>query len=122
MHRHEVFGPVATLIPYDGTPADAARIVALAGGTLVTSLYSDDLDWSRQFVHLVGSSTGRIYVGSEDMVSDAPGSGAALPQMMHGGPGRSGGGAELGGWRGVKLYMQRIALQGHRTVVEALNE
>lgn len=122
VHHREVFGPVATLVPYDGTPAEAARIVSLAGGTLVTSLYSDDLDWSRQLIQSVGPSTGRIYVGSEGMANEAPGSGAALPQLMHGGPGRCGGGAELGGWRGVKLYMQRIALQGHRSVVEALNE
>jgi oxepin-CoA hydrolase/3-oxo-5,6-dehydrosuberyl-CoA semialdehyde dehydrogenase len=120
VHRHEVFGPVVTLMPYDGSPADAARIVALAGGTLVTSTYGDDPDWTRQFVQSVGSSTGRIYIGSEGMMEDAPGSGVAMPQLMHGGPGRAGGGAELGGWLGVRLYMQRLALQGHRAVVETL--
>ena len=112
VHRREVFGPVATLLPYDGSATEAAEIVALAGGTLVTSVYSDDSAWVEGFLERGGSSTGRLYVGSEESAAEAPGSGVALPQTLHGGPGRAGGGEELGGLIGVQLYLQRLAIQG----------
>jgi 3,4-dehydroadipyl-CoA semialdehyde dehydrogenase len=120
VHELEVFGPVASVIPYDGSPGSAADIVALAGGTLVTSVYSDDAVWLSDFLGGVASSTGRVYVGSGGSAEVAPGSGAAMPQALHGGPGRAGGGAELGGRRGLELYMQRVAVQGARGVVEGL--
>lgn len=112
VHQREVFAPVATLMPYDGTARQAAEVVALAGGTLVTSLYSDDREWVNEFLTHGGSATGRLYVGSEESSSEAPGSGVALPQALHGGPGRAGGGEELGGLIGVQLYLQRLAIQG----------
>ncbi len=120
VHRREVFGPVATVIPYDGSAAAAGELVARAGGTLVTSVYGDDREWLGELVAAAGSTTGRLYVGSAGSAGEAPGSGVALPQALHGGPGRAGGGEELGGLLGVKLYMQRLALQGDRTTVEAL--
>lgn len=120
VHQREVFGPVATLLAYDGTAAAAAEINALAGGTLVTSIYDDEPAWIGEFVARAGSTTGRIYVGSEGAAAEAPGSGVAFPQTLHGGPGRAGGGEELGGLVGVKLYMQRVALQGSRAMVEDL--
>lgn len=120
VHRREVFGPVATLLAYDGTAARAAEINGLAEGTLVTSIYDDDPVWIGELVGLAGDTTGRIYVGSEGSATEAPGSGAAYPQTLHGGPGRAGGGEELGGLVGVKLYMQRVALQGSRAMVEDL--
>ncbi|HEX4961697.1 MAG TPA: 3,4-dehydroadipyl-CoA semialdehyde dehydrogenase [Thermoanaerobaculia bacterium] len=120
VHSREVFAPVATLLPYDGTPADAAGIVALGGGTLVTSAYTDDAGWAGDFVARGGGGTGRIYIGSEGSAGDAPGSGAALPQTLHGGPGRAGGGEELGGLVGVKLYLQRVAVQGSKSLVDGL--
>jgi oxepin-CoA hydrolase/3-oxo-5,6-dehydrosuberyl-CoA semialdehyde dehydrogenase len=120
VHRREVFGPVATLLPYDGTPEEAAEIVGLGGGTLVTSVYGDDTDWLSTFTHGCAAHTGRIYIGSEESAEMAPGSGIALPQTLHGGPGRAGGGEELGGLVGVKLYLQRVALQGARTVVDGI--
>jgi oxepin-CoA hydrolase/3-oxo-5,6-dehydrosuberyl-CoA semialdehyde dehydrogenase len=118
VHWREVFGPVATLLPYSGDAAEAARVVALAQGTLVTSAYSDDPEWLAALLAGAGSATGRFYVGSTG--SEGLGSGAALPASMHGGPGRAGGGEELGGLRGLAPYLQRVALQGHRTVVEPL--
>lgn len=118
VHWREVFGPVATLLPYDGSAAQAARIVALAQGTLVTSAYSDDPAWLATLLGAAGSSTGRLYVGSTG--SEGFGSGAALPASLHGGPGRAGGGEELGGLRGLTPYLQRVALQGHRQVVDPL--
>ena len=120
VHEIEVFAPLSSLIPYDGSAAEAARIVALGGGTLVTSVYSDDPSWLGEFVPAVAATTGRVYVGSEGSAEVAPGSGAAFPQALHGGPGRAGGGEELGGLVGIELYMQRVAVQGDRSVVESL--
>ena len=120
VHRREVFGPVATLLAYDGAAAEAASIVALGGGMLVTSVYSDDSAWLGDFLAQGGASSGRVYVGSRESAAEAPGSGVALPQLLHGGPGRAGGGEELGGRRGLELYLQRVALQGSRPLVETL--
>jgi hypothetical protein len=107
--------------PYDGSAADAGEIVALAGGTLVTSLYGDDPAWLADFLAAAGPTTGRLYLGSESSAAEAPGSGIALPQTLHGGPGRAGGGEELGGLVGVAFYMQRVALQGSREMVDKLS-
>jgi hypothetical protein len=111
---------VATLLPYDGTAAEAAAIVALGGGMLVTSAYSDDSAWLAEFLARTGAASGRLYLGSREAAAEAPGSGVALPHLLHGGPGRAGGGAELGGLRGLELYLQRVALQGNRALVESL--
>ncbi len=120
VHEREVFGPVATLLAYDGSAGEAAAVVALGGGTLVTSVYADDMDWLARFTPECGPYTGRIYIGSEGSAEMAPGSGIALPQTLHGGPGRAGGGEELGGLAGVRPYLQRVALQGARGVVDGL--
>ncbi|HEY2738202.1 MAG TPA: 3,4-dehydroadipyl-CoA semialdehyde dehydrogenase [Thermoanaerobaculia bacterium] len=120
VHEREVFGPVATLLPYDGYAADAADIAALGGGTLVTSVYSNDTIWVGDFLAHGGGATGRLYIGSESSAAEAPGSGAALPQTLHGGPGRAGGGEELGGPVGLKLYLQRVAVQGSKILVDSL--
>lgn len=120
VHDHEVFGPVATILPYDGSAKEAAALVGLGGGMLVTSVYSNDNDWLRDYALHGGSTSGRLYIGSEKMAPQAPGSGIAMPQSMHGGPGRAGGGEELGALRGLRLYMQRVALQGDRKVLEQI--
>ncbi len=120
VHRREVFAPVATLLPYDGSAAEAAAVVALAEGTLVTSVYTDDAGWLSPFAAVAGSATGRIYVGCEAVAAEAPGSGAAFPQNLHGGPGRAGGGEELGGLRGLSLYLQRVALQGGKGLISSV--
>lgn len=120
VHQREVFGPVATLLPYDGSAKTAAAIVALGGGTLVTSVYGDDRAWLSDFMNGAASSTGRLYIGSEAAAADALGSGIVMPQTLHGGPGRAGGGEELGGLAGLHFYMQRLAVQGHRTLVDEL--
>ncbi len=118
LHWREVFGPVATLLPYGGRLEEAARIVSLAAGTLVTSVASDDLSWVRGFFGHVGAWTGRLYWISAE--SSGLGSGAVLPGCVHGGPGRAGGGEELGGFRGLGLYLQRLAVQGHRALLSEL--
>ena len=73
--------------------------------TLVTSLYSDDQDTVESFAAGASAWTGRLYLGSRKMADQAPGSGVALPQSIHGGPGRAGGGEELGGMRGITLHL-----------------
>lgn len=120
VHRLEVFGPVATLLPYDGPAEVAADAVAAGGGCLVTSLYSDDGEAVAGFLGRGGAACGRLYLGSKKMADQAPGSGVALPQSLHGGPGRAGGGEELGGERALSLYSQRVALQGSRPMLERL--
>lgn len=117
-HQHEVFGPVASLMPYAGSASDAASLVALGGGSLVTSLYSDDRDFLATYLVSGASTSGRLYIGSQKIAAQLPGSGVVMPQLMHGGPGRAGGGQELGDWRGVALYLQRVALSGDRALIE----
>jgi len=114
VHRHEVFGPVATILPYDGTPEAATDLVARGEGSLVSSAYGDDRDWLEGIVTGLAPWNGRLYLGSEKVAEAAFGSGAALPTLVHGGPGRAGEGEELGGLRGMRLYQQRTALQGDR--------
>jgi oxepin-CoA hydrolase/3-oxo-5,6-dehydrosuberyl-CoA semialdehyde dehydrogenase len=118
VHDLEVFGPVATLLPYDGSATRAAGLVARAQGSLVTSLYTDDVAFVSEYLEQGGSTSGRLYLGSEKAAGQLPGSGVALPQMLHGGPGRAGGGEELGGVRGLSLYLQRVALTGDRALIE----
>jgi oxepin-CoA hydrolase/3-oxo-5,6-dehydrosuberyl-CoA semialdehyde dehydrogenase len=120
LHREEVFGPVATIAPYDGSAATAAALVARAQGTLVSSVYGDDLEWTGELLSHGASQSGRWYLGSEKMAEQAFGSGIAMAQSMHGGPGRAGGGAELGGLEGVRLYSQKVALQGSRFMIDKL--
>ncbi|MEO8505473.1 MAG: 3,4-dehydroadipyl-CoA semialdehyde dehydrogenase [Acidobacteriota bacterium] len=122
VHAHEVFAPVATQIHYAGGATDAAEIVALGGGTLVTSVYSDDSDWTTEFIRNTSPFTGRIYIGSAASAGEAPGSGMAMPQTLHGGPGRAGGGEELAGPAGLRPYLQKVALQGSRTELRAIAE
>lgn len=118
-HTHEVFGPVATIMPY-GTAHEAASLVAAGGGCLVSSLYSDDKAFVRDAVLALAPFHGRLTIGSSKISGQSLPPGMALPQLVHGGPGRAGGGEELGGRRGMTFYMQRTALQGDRALIEAI--
>lgn len=120
LHEHEVFGPVTTVAPYDGDAAYAAEFVARGDGCLVSSAYSDERDWVAGFVGAAAPWAGRLYLGSAKMAAQSPGPGTALPSLLHGGPGRAGGGEELGGERGLHLYMQRTALEGDASVLKSL--
>ncbi len=117
-HEEEVFGPVATVLPYSGDAADAARIVALGQGGLVSSVYANDPSWQEQAVLEMAPWHGRLWVGSDKMAEQSLPPGMVLPAMIHGGPGRAGGGEELGGLRGCGFYMQRCALQGFKGTLE----
>jgi 3,4-dehydroadipyl-CoA semialdehyde dehydrogenase len=120
LHDREIFGPVITLAPFSGDPEIAAGFVARGAGCLVSAGYSDDRDWVGKFVAAAAPWAGRLYLGSSKMASQSPGPGTALPQLLHGGPGRAGGGEELGGERGLELYMQRCALEGDASVLKSL--
>ena len=117
VHQHEVFGPVSTIVPYD-TAEEAIALVTRAGGGLVASVYGNDRRFLEEVALGLAPYHGRIYIGSEKMASVALGAGAVAPQCVHGGPGRAGGGEELGGVRGIHHYMQRVAVQGARAYVE----
>jgi len=119
VHTHEVFGPCATVIPYDGSATDAARLVRAGGGGLVSSIYSDDRDFVPACVMAAAPSLGRVTIGSAKIAGQAIPPGTVMPSLIHGGPGRAGGGEELGGRRGLAFYMHRVALQGDRALVEA---
>ena len=118
LHELEVFGPVATIIPYDGSVDHAIEAVNRGGGGLVVSGYSNDSSWAEEFVLGVAPYHGRIWMGSDRMASQALPPGMVLPQLVHGGPGRAGGGEELGGLRGLEFYTQRTAIQGFKSFVD----
>jgi len=120
LHEHEVFGPVSTVASYSGDAAFAAEFVARGEGCLVSSAYSDDRAWVTSFVAAAAPWAGRLYLGSAKMAAQSPGPGTVLPSLVHGGPGRAGGGEELGGERGLHFYMQRCALEGDASVLKAL--
>ncbi|HEX5062329.1 MAG TPA: 3,4-dehydroadipyl-CoA semialdehyde dehydrogenase [Kofleriaceae bacterium] len=120
LNEYEVFGPVSTVGSYNGTAVFAAEFVARGEGCLVSSAYSDDRDWVATFVSAASSWAGRLYLGSSKMASQSPGPGTVLPSLLHGGPGRAGGGEELGGERGMHFYMQRCALEGDASVLKSL--
>lgn len=120
LNAHEVFGPVTTVGAYSGDAAFAAEFVARGEGCLVSSAYSDDRDWVASFVTAAAPWAGRLYLGSSKMASQSPGPGTVLPSLVHGGPGRAGGGEELGGERGLHFYMQRCALEGDASVLKSL--
>jgi len=119
VHADEVFGPVATLLPYSGRADEAATLVALGGGCLVSSLYSDDRRFSTELALGLAPWCGRVYAGNSKVAEHGTGHGLVLPGMTHGGPGRAGGGEELGGLRGLSFYMQRSALQGSKAWIQS---
>ena len=116
VHEHEVFGPVASLLPYSDNPA---QIVARGNGGLVSSIYSEDQAFIEQLVMEIAPHHGRVFLG-HPKIELSPGPGTVLPQLVHGGPGRAGGGEELGGPRGLAFYLQRVALEGSRPVIQKL--
>src|SRR5262249_37487684 len=88
VHAHEVFGPVATLVPYSGAANEAAQLVARGGGCLVSSVYSDDRAFLGELALELAPWLGRLFLGSSKLSGHAVGPGTVLPQLVHGGPGR----------------------------------
>jgi len=117
VHTHEVFGPCATVIPYDDSAQSAADIVALGGGSLVSTVYTDDRKWLKAFLMVAAPWNGRVLAVTAKVADETTHPGMVLPNCLHGGPGRAGGGEELGGTRGLEFYTQRIAIQGDAGVL-----
>jgi len=112
VHDVEAFGPVSTLMPYKDID-DAIALANRGLGSLALSIFTYDPATARRFVAGVGAWHGRIVFIDRDSARESTGHGSPLPMLIHGGPGRAGGGEEMGGVRGVKHYMQRSAIQGH---------
>lgn len=119
VHAVEVFGPVATILPYRGAE-QAAQLVARGEGTLVCSVYADDKAFLETMIVSSATWTGRMLIGTEKVAEQITTPGMVLPASIHGGPGRAGGGEELGGERGLRFYMQRTAIQGDRTILDRI--
>ena len=111
VHTVEAFGPVSTVLPYDNLD-EAIELSRLGGGSLVQSIFTNDNDTARKIVLASAAWHGRMLIVNRHCAAESTGHGSPLPHMVHGGPGRAGGGEELGGIRAVLHYMQRTALQG----------
>ncbi|GAA0234379.1 phenylacetic acid degradation bifunctional protein PaaZ [Saccharothrix mutabilis subsp. mutabilis] len=118
-HEVEAFGPVSTLLPYDGVE-QAVELAARGTGSLVGSVVTYDADFARDVVLGVAPWHGRLLVLDRDDAKESTGHGSPLPALVHGGPGRAGGGEEMGGIRGVLHHMQRTAVQGSPRVLTAV--
>ncbi len=119
VHQLEVFGPVCTLMAYRD-PEHAAAVVRRGGGSLVTSLYGADNDALGDMAMQLADTHGRLHVVSPAVAETQTGHGNVMPQSMHGGPGRAGGGEELGGLRALSFYHRRTAIQADQTVLDRL--
>jgi oxepin-CoA hydrolase/3-oxo-5,6-dehydrosuberyl-CoA semialdehyde dehydrogenase len=119
VHEVEAFGPVSTLMPYRSLD-DAIALCNRGGGSLVMSLFTYEPEIARDVVIGAGSFHGRVIVINRDCAREQTGHGSPLPVLVHGGPGRAGGGEELGGMRGVRHYMQRTAVQGSPETLRAV--
>lgn len=119
VHGTEAFGPVATIMGYRDLP-HAIRLVNRGQGSLVASVITHDPEVASEVVMGAGAFHGRLYFNNRDSMAEATGHGSPLPHMVHGGPGRAGGGEELGGVRGVLHYMQRTAVQGSPDILTAV--
>lgn len=120
-HNIEAFGPVCTLMPYDDLE-QAIEIIAKGKGSLVASLVSYDANEAAQVVLGAAAYHGRMLVLNRDCAKESTGHGSPLAPLVHGGPGRAGGGEELGGIRAIKHYMQRTAIQGSPTTLMAITK
>ena len=120
-HSVEAFGPVATLMPYR-TTEEAIELVKLGQGSLVSSIVSYDDEIATEFVVGAAVMNGRVMVLNRDCAKESTGHGSPMPMLVHGGPGRAGGGEEMGGKRGVMHYLQRTAIQGSPTTLTAITK
>jgi len=119
IHETEAFGPVSTVMAYD-TLDDAVALANRGGGSLVMSLITHDPSVARDVARGAGAWHGRIYINDRDSMGESTGHGSPLPHLTHGGPGRAGGGEEMGGVRGVFHYMQRTSVQGSPDMLGAV--
>jgi len=116
VHNIEAFGPVCTIMPYKNLD-EAIDLAKLGKGSLVSSIVTNDNTIAKDYVVNAASHHGRILVLNRESAKESTGHGSPLPSLTHGGPGRAGGGEEMGGMRGIKHYLQRTAIQGSPTVL-----
>lgn len=119
VHNIEAFGPVSTIMPYKDME-EAIELSKLGKGSLVSSIVTPDDQEARTYVLGAASMHGRILALNEKCAKESTGHGSPLPLLTHGGPGRAGGGEEMGGKRGVMHYLQRTSIQGHPTTITAI--
>lgn len=120
VHEVEAFGPVSTLMPYQSID-DAVALAKLGKGSLVSTIVTASQDLAMKYVLGAGTWHGRMLILNNDCARENTGHGSPLPLLVHGGPGRAGGGEEMGGMRGVKHYMQRLAIQGSPDMITAVS-
>ena len=121
VHNIEAFGPVATVMPYKDID-EAIELARMGKGSLVSSIVTPDNQEATDYVVGAASMHGRILVLNKDCAKESTGHGSPMPLLTHGGPGRAGGGEEMGGKRGVLHYMQRTAIQGHPTTITHITQ
>ena len=121
VHDVECFGPVSTLMPYR-TMDEAITLARMGKGSLVSSIVTPDDSEALDYVLGAGSMHGRVLVLNERCAKESTGHGSPMPLLTHGGPGRAGGGEEMGGKRGVLHYMQRTAIQGHPSTITRITQ
>lgn len=119
IHDVEAFGPVSTVMPYD-TAEEAVDLARRGKGSLVASVFTNDPHFAEEVVLGLAPFHGRVMIGNRSSAKSSTGHGSPLPGLVHGGPGRAGGGEELGGIRSVKHYMQRTAVQGTPRLLSAV--
>jgi oxepin-CoA hydrolase/3-oxo-5,6-dehydrosuberyl-CoA semialdehyde dehydrogenase len=118
-HEVEAFGPVATIMPYKDLD-EAIALSKMGKGSLVSSIATADPRIAQEYTLGAATHHGRILVLNQDCAKESTGHGSPMPMLIHGGPGRAGGGEEMGGMRGVKHFMQRVAIQGSPSMVTAI--
>lgn len=118
-HSVEAFGPVSTLMPYKSTE-EAIELAKMGLGSLVSSIITADAKVAREYVLGAATTHGRILVLNNECAKESTGHGSPMPMLTHGGPGRAGGGEEMGGKRGIFHYLQRVAIQGSPTMITAI--
>ena len=121
VHDIEAFGPVATIMPYKSLD-DAIQLAKMGKGSLVSSIVTPCNKEAVDYVVNAASMHGRILVLNKDCAKESTGHGSPMPMLSHGGPGRAGGGEEMGGKRGVLHYLQRTAIQGHPTTITQITQ
>lgn len=120
-HNVEAFGPVSTIMPYK-TIDEAIALSKMGKGSLCSSIVTADKSIATQYVIGAATHHGRILVLNAECARESTGHGSPLPMLVHGGPGRAGGGEEMGGLRGIKHYLQRTAIQGSPTMITAITQ
>jgi oxepin-CoA hydrolase/3-oxo-5,6-dehydrosuberyl-CoA semialdehyde dehydrogenase len=121
VHDIEAFGPVSTIMPYKKLD-DAIELAKMGKGSLVSSIVTPNDKEATEYVVGAASMHGRILVLNKDCAKESTGHGSPMPLLTHGGPGRAGGGEEMGGKRGVLHYLQRTAIQGHPTTITKITQ